>query len=404
MPTSSERLIPSLVNVSVNGIKQNKCNLEECRVIVEMIRDLINDCSTPNIRSIGVISLIGDEQSRLIRNHLLDEIGPDKMKLHKILIGDPPAFQGTERDIIFLSMICSPSHVPTQCQLMHAQRINVAMSRAKDRLVLVRSINSSHVPNSDDVKIAVLGFFDEFGSAQPGAIFDSSKIPLSIADNPSILWGSTSALLRRLLLNDNYRTNSMGVVWHGLAVESGDDSGERCALSVEHANESSDKWSQIISQQRSIERVGWKCLRLNALSLLLDTDCTMRKVRAFLSSCGVVEEVPASESDEIGRNDEDENDVREDADGLGGDNHSVVLISSDEEDIHMPSAYRSVRALSEEEYSRHHEELFGNMRRKRRREANDTRSDSDSDRTVPLVTKRRKEDDPLEQSSDDDSL
>jgi len=164
VPTTSERLVPSIVDVPVDGIKQNKCNLEECRVIVEMIRDFINDSAPSNIRSIGVISLIGDEQSRLIRNHLLDEIGPDKMKLHGILVGTPPAFQGTERDIIFLSMICSPGHVPTQCQLMHAQRINVAMSRARDRLILVRSINACHIPNSDDVKIPVLEFFETFGA------------------------------------------------------------------------------------------------------------------------------------------------------------------------------------------------------------------------------------------------
>jgi hypothetical protein len=41
---------------------------------------------------------MGEEQSRLIRSRLLDAIGPQRMAQHSILVGDPPSFQGTERD------------------------------------------------------------------------------------------------------------------------------------------------------------------------------------------------------------------------------------------------------------------------------------------------------------------
>mmetsp|Transcript_1200 Transcript_1200/g.1931 ORF Transcript_1200/g.1931 Transcript_1200/m.1931 type:complete len:206 (-) Transcript_1200:563-1180(-) len=205
----------------------------------------------------------------------------------------------------------------------------------------------------------------------------------------------------------------MGIVWHGLAVESGDGSGARCALSVEHANESSNEWLKIISQQRSIERVGWKCLRLNAFSLLLDTDCTMKKVHAFLSLCDVIKEVSVEEEGEIdggGINDEQVNEDREEVDiDMGGDNHSVVLISSDEENISLPSKYRSALAPSQQLFAKQ-EEKTGNrddldfecMRRKRRRAVYGYGSESDSDRTVPLFSKRKRES--LEQESDIDSL
>jgi superfamily I DNA and/or RNA helicase len=71
--------------------------------------------------------LIGEEQNRLIRGRLLDSIGPQKCKEHNILISEPPNFQGAEGDIIYLSMVSSPGSVPTQSQLFHAQRANVAL-------------------------------------------------------------------------------------------------------------------------------------------------------------------------------------------------------------------------------------------------------------------------------------
>eukprot|EP00814_Leptocylindrus_danicus_P011643 CAMPEP_0116047040 /NCGR_PEP_ID=MMETSP0321-20121206/28635_1 /TAXON_ID=163516 /ORGANISM="Leptocylindrus danicus var. danicus, Strain B650" /LENGTH=207 /DNA_ID=CAMNT_0003528805 /DNA_START=86 /DNA_END=709 /DNA_ORIENTATION=+ len=207
----------------------------------------------------------------------------------------------------------------------------------------------------------------------------------------------------------------MGIVWHGLAVESGDGSGARCALSVEHANESSSEWLKIISQQRSIERVGWKCLRLNAFSLLLDTDCTMKKVYDFLSLCDVIKEVSMEEEGEIeggGIYDEQVNEDREESDNdMGGDNnHSVVLISSDEENISLPSEYRSTSAPSQQLFAKQEEETgnrddlaFECMRRKRRRAVCGHGSESDSDRTVPLSAKRKREES-LDQDSDIDSL
>lgn len=77
LPTKSERLTPSLVDVKVNGVKQGKVNVAEVQKIVELIQEIVEEGQTTgNPRSIGVISLIGDEQSRMIRARLLDAIGP----------------------------------------------------------------------------------------------------------------------------------------------------------------------------------------------------------------------------------------------------------------------------------------------------------------------------------------
>ncbi|KAL7580542.1 hypothetical protein ACA910_003669 [Epithemia clementina (nom. ined.)] len=91
VPTSEERLDPSLIDIYLKrGRKTGKVNLEECDEIVRLIKEYVESCSRVKKRSIGVISLVGDEQSRLIRGRLLDSVGPHKYKLHDILVGKPP--------------------------------------------------------------------------------------------------------------------------------------------------------------------------------------------------------------------------------------------------------------------------------------------------------------------------
>ena len=105
LPTNSERLTPSLIDIRVNGSKVGKINEAECDAIVGMIRDFVTKSDSETFpRSIGVISLVGDEQSRLIRGRLLDSIGPQKYKEHGILIGDASTFQGAEKDVVIGTM------------------------------------------------------------------------------------------------------------------------------------------------------------------------------------------------------------------------------------------------------------------------------------------------------------
>lgn len=112
LPTKSERFVPSLMDVKVvGGKKVGKVNEKEADMIVAMIKESIMEMSESNSRprSIGVISLIGDEQSRLIRGRLLDACGPEVLTRHDVLIGDPPQFQGAERVCILFKRPIFPS-------------------------------------------------------------------------------------------------------------------------------------------------------------------------------------------------------------------------------------------------------------------------------------------------------
>ena len=234
LPTSNERLTPSLIDVRVpNGVKTGKTNEQEIEIIVQMIDDFVNDLTTKSAsmaKSIGVISLMGDEQSKTIRERLLTKIGNAKMYEHNILVGDPPTFQGNERDIIFLSMVCSPRQVPTQNNMMYAQRMNVALSRARDRMVLVRSIESSDIPNTEDVRHSIIEFFEEATAANAKTESEGDNSLAEPKANNGCrkdtatfsFRGRTEALLESFLKERGFTVRRMGVVWNQ-------------ALCVEHA-------------------------------------------------------------------------------------------------------------------------------------------------------------------------
>ena len=74
-------------------------------------------------------------------------------------MGDPSSLQGDERSVVLLSMVASKGSCPTQVGRMYEQRFNVALSRARDRMVLFRSVNSADVPSRQDLKVHTISFF-----------------------------------------------------------------------------------------------------------------------------------------------------------------------------------------------------------------------------------------------------
>jgi hypothetical protein len=299
LPTKSERLTPSIVDVKVDGTKVGKVNQAEANKIVEMIQEIVEEsqdtATVISPRTIGIISLLGDEQARLIRGRLLDVIGPHMMARHEILVGVPPSFQGAERDIIFLSMVASPGAAPTQNQVMHVQRVNVAMSRARDRCVLVRSIDPHHIANQEDIKLPVIEFFQTAVAAaetentkqgRGGAISNETNVDKGRKDSP------IDVLLQSLLEQRGFIVRSMGIVWrHAICVEH-ESEDRRAALIVDSTGDLSSsvqEWLASYAQQKAIQRVGWKCMRVDALSLIADFNRTMQSVVSFLASAGIEE-------------------------------------------------------------------------------------------------------------------
>jgi hypothetical protein len=113
---------------------------------------------TSRPRSIAVISLIGGFQAAYIQKLLLDRVGEAAIVRHRIICGDSATLQGNERDIVFLSMVADRRSRHAQTAEQYAQRFNVALSRARDRMILVRSVELDHL-NPKDLKARVIQHF-----------------------------------------------------------------------------------------------------------------------------------------------------------------------------------------------------------------------------------------------------
>jgi len=140
-----------------------------------------------------------------------------------------------------------------------------------------------------------------------------------------------------------FSTYSMGVVWDSaVCVESAIDNGCRAAICVEGSGESLEEWTAMLHQQKSIERVGWKCHRVDALSFLTDPHRVQTTVEEWLISIGVQPKglTPLEEEEDMtisNRSDEEgQDDLMQGGESRSRhSDESVVVISSDEEDSLM---------------------------------------------------------------------
>ncbi len=140
VPKANERLDPPLIDVFVKGgFRNNDVNDPEAKAIVDEIEAILADECFEG-RSIGVVTLLGAAQAARIHQLISEHISPRDIVDRKIAVGPPPVFQGRERDIMMVSMVLGPGDRSAANRADMHQRFNVALSRARDRMYLFRSV------------------------------------------------------------------------------------------------------------------------------------------------------------------------------------------------------------------------------------------------------------------------
>lgn len=124
-------------------------NHPEALVLAEKIKECVEDPRYAGM-TMGVISLQGGSQAKIIENLLLKSIGIEEMQERRLLCGSPYSFQGDERDIIFLSMVAAlgETRVTAVTKENDMRRYNVAASRAKEQLWLFHSVTLNDLSSS----------------------------------------------------------------------------------------------------------------------------------------------------------------------------------------------------------------------------------------------------------------
>lgn len=271
IPAPSERLDPPLVDVFVsNGRRDgNKINKAEAIGIVDEIERLVQDPAYHD-RSIGVISLIGNKQAHVIQNKLVERIGEDAFLRHRIACGDSATFQGKERDLMFLSMVASPGMAHAQVSRLFEQRFNVALSRAKDRMYLFRSVRVEDLPNPRDLKLRVI---NHFRNPMPAGHEQLDELgDLCESDFEKDVFSR--------LVHLGYRvTPQMSVGDYRIDLVVDGDNDRRLAVELDGDRfHGPDRWFDDYRRQKVLERVGWRFWRCWASSFALDPDGCMSEL------------------------------------------------------------------------------------------------------------------------------
>jgi very-short-patch-repair endonuclease len=89
-----------------------------------------------------------------------DRISPIDIVARKIAIGPPPVFQGRERDIMLVSMVLGSGDRAAANRADMHQRFNVALSRARDRMYLFRSVGETEF-REDSLNGKVISHFKQ---------------------------------------------------------------------------------------------------------------------------------------------------------------------------------------------------------------------------------------------------
>jgi very-short-patch-repair endonuclease len=279
VPKASERLSPPLIDVHVVEGRKDRSNrnLAEAGAIVEEIARIAADPDMVS-RTIGVISLIGAKQAQLIQAMLLERIGEDAYVRHDIACGDSAVFQGKERDIVLLSMVECPQTCTSKTALQFQQRFNVALSRARDREYLFRSVTEEML-KPDDLKAKVLRHFKNPMIGRPTPPGDLMSLCQS---------GFERDVLARLLAL-GYQVQpqvKVGPYSIDLVVEGHDD--RRLAIELDGDQyHGPERWADDLARQRVMERVGWRFWRCWGSSFRLDPEGCIDDLVRSLSSLGI---------------------------------------------------------------------------------------------------------------------
>lgn len=292
-------LKPSLVPILVEGGYQNtnnKVNEPEAKAIVDKIAECLQD---PNYQqrpdghlcTFGVISLLAEDQAKYIKELLLrhPQIGEKVIEERDIVCGDAYAFQGDERDVMFLSMVkaLDPNNPNDTVKALAdngtAQRFNVAATRGRDQVFLYHSIPVQEFRNQNDWRYKILNwYYDpkteelEAGRKILKKEFDSGRASQFSFDVGNILIDRGYQVLPEYPVI-GYRID--------LVVQ-----GENARLAVECDGDqyhTLENWEEDQVRERQLRRAGWEFWRVSGSSFYRHKEKALDSLWEKLEELGI---------------------------------------------------------------------------------------------------------------------
>ncbi len=262
------------------GSTQNALNEPEVDALVAQVVACIADPRYEG-RTMGVISLQGEAQAKLIEHKLLEILEPEVIEQRRLICGDAYAFQGDEREIIFLSMVAAPGEIRIGALTNDAarQRFNVAASRAQDQLWLF------HTATLDVLSLACMRYRLLSYMLNPGRLVTEATGQKFDSQFERDIFGIVAAkgfhVRTQVCVGDpanhRYRIDMVVEGMQGrLAVE--------CDGDEWHGP---DRYEQDMARQRDLERAGWQFVRIRGSEFYRDPGQAVAPLWAELDRLGI---------------------------------------------------------------------------------------------------------------------
>ncbi len=279
LPMCSERLDPPLVDVFVRGgYRRRDVNEPEALAILAEIRSILGDPALAG-RSIGVVTLLGQDQAPFIEGLIRRHVEPRDILERRLRVGSPAVFQGDERDIMLVSMVLAKGERGVPNRIDFEQRFNVAASRARDRMILFRSIEEGDVALEGLNGLLMAHFRSPFrGDPVPAAVL-RDRCETNFEREMFDLLAGRGYRVRPQVRVGGYRID--------LVVEGADD--RRLAIECDGDREQGPgAWAEDMLRQRVLERAGWTFWRCFAASFVARHSSIAADLFATLERMGIV--------------------------------------------------------------------------------------------------------------------
>jgi very-short-patch-repair endonuclease len=285
--SNSTLLKPAVIPYKVNGTAHAKVNEEEAKMIAAIILAILRHPVYAE-KTIGVISMVGDEQAkhieRLVRTLCRNDPELDReLDKRKFLCGNPAQFQGDERDVILLSLVDSPrldGPLPMRNDERFKQRFNVAVSRARDQLWVIYSLDPANDLKEGDLRRELIEFA-KLANKNPDAVIGIPEVDRTESpfEREVLKW----------LVNKGYRVraqHTVGTYRIDLVVEG--EANRRIAIECDGDRyHTIERIPEDLERQAVLERLGWRFIRIRGSEFYRDREGTMRRVEQELDRLGI---------------------------------------------------------------------------------------------------------------------